>query len=58
MVDESIHNNPVDPIEEIFVRLEDQVIDISHNMALLMASIANLLKLFGEFGGSNLETKS
>jgi hypothetical protein len=41
MVDESIHNNPQDPVEEIFVRLEEKVIDISHNMTLLMVALAN-----------------
>jgi hypothetical protein len=35
--------------------LEEQVIDISHNMYLLMESLANNFGPFGEVGGSNIE---
>jgi hypothetical protein len=53
MVDESINNNPQDPREEGFVRLEEQVTDISHNMSLLMATLASKLRLIREVGDSN-----
>jgi hypothetical protein len=39
MVDEYIHNNPQDVVEEIFVRLEENFLDISHNMALIMMAL-------------------
>jgi hypothetical protein len=59
MVDESSHNNPWDTIKEIlFVRLEEQIIDISHNMAFLMTTIANNFGLFWEVGGSNSKVGS
>lgn len=41
MAIESIHNNPQDLAEEIFSRLEAQVVDISCNMNLLMVALAN-----------------
>jgi hypothetical protein len=43
MVDESVHNNPRDPVEERFARLEEKFIDISRNMALLMVALASKL---------------
>jgi hypothetical protein len=49
MVDESGHNNPRDVIPEIFVRLEEKVVDISRNMAL-MAVLWNKFGTFGEVG--------
>jgi hypothetical protein len=55
MVDESIHNNPWDAVEERFVRLEEKVVDISCNMALLMVALVNKFGPFGEVGGSNSE---
>jgi hypothetical protein len=55
MVDESVHNNPRDPAEERFERLEAQVVNISHNMNLLMAALARNLEPFGDDGGSNSE---
>lgn len=58
MVDEFVHNNAWDLAEERFVRLEEQVIDISCNM-ILMAALANNLGPFGlGVGGSNSEIKS
>jgi hypothetical protein len=48
MPDESIHNNPYDVEEERFVKLEEQVVDTSHNMAFFMV---NLVKHFGHFLG-------
>ena len=39
MVGESFHNNPRDPIEERFARLEEQVTDISRNMFLGCAGV-------------------
>jgi hypothetical protein len=53
MVDEYVHNNPRDPIEEKFVRLEEKVIDISCNMSLLMVALASKLRPFIEVGGLN-----
>jgi hypothetical protein len=47
MVDDFVHNNPLDLAEEIFFRLEDQFTDISHNMTLLMVVLANKLRPFG-----------
>jgi hypothetical protein len=58
MVDESVHNNPRDPTEERFVRLEEKVTDISHNMSLLMVALASKLRPFREVGGSNSEIRS
>jgi hypothetical protein len=55
MVDEFVHNNPQDLVEEIFVRLEEKVTDISHNMSLLMVALASNLRPFREVGGSNSE---
>jgi len=52
MTDESAHNNPQDPKEERFTRMEEKVDDISRNMVLLMANIARKLGLFREVGGS------
>jgi hypothetical protein len=47
MVDESIHNNPWDAIEERFVRLEEKFVDISQSMALLMAVLMKNCRHFG-----------
>jgi hypothetical protein len=55
---QSVHNDPRDPAEEIFERLEAQVIDISRNMNLLMAALASKREPFGDDGGSNSEIKS
>jgi hypothetical protein len=54
MVDE-YNNNPWDELEEIFSKLEAQVIDISCNMAILMVALENKFGPFKEFGSSNLE---
>jgi hypothetical protein len=53
MVDESSHNNPQDIAKEKFLRSEEQVIDISRNMALLMGALANTFGPFEEVSGSN-----
>jgi hypothetical protein len=53
MDDKSVHNNPRYPTEEIFVRMEEQVVDISHNMSLLMATLERNVRPYGEVGGSN-----
>jgi hypothetical protein len=58
MADESVHNNPRDPTEERFEWLEAQVVDISHNMNLLMVALARKLRPFGDDGGSNSENRS
>ena len=51
-------NNPCDPAEERFSRLEQQVIDINHIVKLLMEALRNNIGIFGEDGGSNAEDKS
>jgi len=56
-VDESIHNNPQDIEEERFARMEDQVIDISRNMSLLIEDISRNIKPFGDIGGCNSEIR-
>jgi hypothetical protein len=53
MADEYVHNNPQDLAEEIFERLEEKVVDISCNMALLMVVLARKIIIFGDVGGSN-----
>jgi hypothetical protein len=40
------------------VRLEEKVVDISHNMSLLMVALASKLRPFREVGGSNSEIRS
>lgn len=52
MGDESV-NEPHDPTEVRFSRFEQQVVDINHNVNLLMAALRNNLGIFGEYGGSN-----
>jgi hypothetical protein len=58
MIDEPIYNNPLDAAEDIFVRLEEKFVDISHNISLLMAALANKFESFKEFGGSNSKLES
>jgi hypothetical protein len=58
MENESTHNNSQDVVENRFLRLEEQVVDISRNMALLMKALANKFGPFEEVGGSNLEVRS
>jgi hypothetical protein len=53
MEDGSNCNNPRDEIEERFSNLEEQVTDISYNMALLMATLANNLDLLGRLVALN-----
>jgi hypothetical protein len=53
MVDNSNCNNPRDEVEERFSNLEEQVVDISCNMVLLMESLVNKFVSFREVGGSN-----
>jgi len=53
MENEYVHNNPQDPIDERFERLEAQVTDISCNMNLLMVAIARNIGPFKDDGGSN-----
>lgn len=50
-------NSPHDPIEERFVRLEVQVVDVHPNVGLLMTTSTNKLGLFGEGGGSNAKVQ-
>jgi hypothetical protein len=58
MADKYVHNNSRDPKEERFEQLEVQVFAISHNMNLLMETLASKLRPFGDDGGSNLEIES
>jgi hypothetical protein len=51
MVDKSI--DLCDVAEKRFARLEEKVIDISRNMALLMVALENKFEPFREVGGSN-----
>jgi hypothetical protein len=46
MADEYVHNDPQDPGEDIFVRLEEKVDNISCNMTLLMEALANKIRSF------------
>jgi hypothetical protein len=55
MVYDSSHNNPWDAAKERFVGLEENFIDISHNMNLLMVALTNKFRPSGEVGASNLE---
>jgi hypothetical protein len=45
-------------VEEMLVRIKEKLVDISHNMALLMPSLANKFRTFWEVGGSNLVLES
>jgi hypothetical protein len=58
MVDEFFHKNPPDLPKEIFVRLEEKVDDISHNMTLCMVALSNKLIPFEEVRGSNSKIRS
>jgi hypothetical protein len=53
VAEEFVHNNPRDSTEEIFERLEAWIIDINHNMNLLMVALKSKLRLFKDDGGSN-----
>jgi hypothetical protein len=57
MVDESIHNNPQDLVEKIFLRMEEKFDNVYCNMALLMVTLTNNIIPFGKVGGSNSEVK-
>jgi hypothetical protein len=58
MADAYCHNNPRDPTEERFERLEVQFVDISRNMNLLTVALAINLKPFGGDGVSNSDIGS
>jgi hypothetical protein len=58
MKDEFVHNNPQYIVVERFVRLEEKVVDIYCNMTLLMMSLENKIRLFGEVVGSNSDSGS
>jgi hypothetical protein len=53
MAYDSFHNNPQDLPEEIFVRLEEQFVDISRNISCLLEAIESKLGPLGEDGVSN-----
>lgn len=56
MADESM-NNPLDLVEERFSQLESQFAKIKHNVRLLNMSLTNMLRLFIEDGGFNLQVQ-
>lgn len=58
MVEESSCNNPRDKVLERFPKTKEQIADISHNMAFLMATLENKFGPFEEAGGFNLEVGS
>jgi hypothetical protein len=55
MTDKSSHDNPHDEVEDRFSKLEEQVTNIFHSMALLITDLANKFVPSREVGGSNLE---
>jgi len=57
IVNESL-NNPRNPVEEGFLWLEQKVLDINHNLNLLIETLKNKLGIFIEYGGFNAEDKS
>jgi hypothetical protein len=58
MADESVPQNPQDPAEERFARLEEKFIDISRSISLLMEALVSNIELFWEVRGSNSKIKS
>jgi hypothetical protein len=58
MENESRHNNPHDEVDERFVKMEEQDVDISRNMAFLMVALVNNFGPSGENGDSKLEVGS
>jgi hypothetical protein len=58
MADKFVHNNPRNPMEERFLKLEEKFVDVSRNMALLMEALASNLEPFEDVGGSNSEIES
>jgi hypothetical protein len=52
MEDDFSHRNPHDEVIERFMKLEEQVVDISHNMSPLMVALENKFGIFGEVGSS------
>jgi len=57
MTDEPV-NEACDPTKVRFMRLEKQVANINHNVSVLMVDLNRKMKIFGEYGGSNVEDKS
>jgi len=49
------NNRQWNELEEIFWKLEPQIIDLSCNMAIFMKTIENKFGHFKDFGGSNLQ---
>jgi hypothetical protein len=58
MIDDSNCNNPWDETDEIFFKLEEEVIDISCKMVLLIVILEKKFGPFREVGGSNIEVVS
>jgi hypothetical protein len=58
MADKYVHNNPPDPTEKRFERLEAQVVNIRCNMNLLMTALASKLRSFRDDGGLIEDGKS
>jgi len=57
-MDDEFVNNCIGPVKERFSQLEAQVIDISHNVNLLMPVLRNKLGIFKENGGTNAKDQS
>lgn len=57
MVNEVV-NNPHDPTKDRFARLEAQVVDINHNVRLLMVDLTNKVDLFRVYGGYSAKVLS
>ena len=55
MANESV-NEPCDHVEMRFSQLKQQVVDIKHNVNLLMAALSNKMGIFGD-GGLNVDDK-
>ena len=55
MANKYVHNNPRDPAEERFERLETQVTNIEINMNLLIVALEIKIEPFIDNGGSNLD---
>jgi len=58
MVDNYIHKNPRDAVEERFFRMENKVVHISRNMALVTVVLTNKFRYFAKVSRSNSEGRS
>jgi hypothetical protein len=58
MVDNFVHKNPQDLAKGRFERLEVQVVEISHNMNLLITALARKFRTFEDDGRFNSDIRS